>query len=99
MARKWEPSNSTDFDWFVSDWCAKCRKHGDFGGELPEGVEPGTPPCSIIGRMLELIEGPYPKELTVNNVGNPICTAFVDCNAEPLPERCSDTIDLFTPKE
>lgn len=82
--RPYRPSNGTEGDIFMAEWCEKCALAGYEG----EG-------CMIQLRALAFgTHAPeYPAEWNYTNAGTPQCTAF---RAEPEAEpRCDKTPDMF----
>lgn len=93
MAEKYRPSNGTEGESFMADFCAKCerdRAHQESGGEA-DG-------CTIIARTMAygVDEAEYPVEWIRDETEGPKCTAFVP-SGEPLPApRCTLTPDMFS---
>mgnify|MGYP004224667425 CR=1 FL=1 len=82
--RPYRPSNGTEGDIFMAQWCDKCAL-SDYEGDG----------CMIQLRALahRVDEPEYPAEWSFTNGGAPQCTAFT---TEPQTEpRCRDTIDVF----
>jgi hypothetical protein len=82
--RPYRPSNGTEGDYFVAEWCSNCAL-ADFDGEG----------CMINLRAyaFNINEPEYPAEWNYTNAGTPQCTAYVaDTTAGP---RCDMTIDMF----
>lgn len=71
----YRPSNSTDGDIFIAEFCSRCT--GFFGGH-----------CTILMRMMAFdVEDPeYPKQLVCTDSG-PTCTSFKDKAANPPKPR------------
>lgn len=78
MPKLYRPSNGTEGEWFMSQWCERCVK------DRP------SKPCSIIGRTmgLETTEKGYPREWVTDDDG-PRCTAFQD-HEKPKPTIIKD---------
>lgn len=91
MAEKYRPSNGTEGDAFMTEFCYRCerdRAHQESGGEQ-DG-------CPIIANSLafSIDEPGYPGEWIVD-VSGPKCTAFIPSGAQlPIP-RCTKTQDMF----
>ena len=86
-ARLYRPSNATEGDWFMSEYCAKCAL-ANFDDE--------DRACTINLRALAhgINEPEYPAEWNYSNGGVPQCTAFAtQVEAEG---RCDRTIDMFS---
>lgn len=81
--RKYRPSNGTDGDCFMSQFCSHCTKDTEEN------------PCEILGRSLAYsIDDPsYPTEWIEDERG-PRCTAFTTPELEEV-YRCDETPDLF----
>lgn len=62
---KYRPSNGSEGEWFMSQWCERCIKDSP------------NQPCSIIGRAMgmDLDDAGYPAEWIEDGHG-PRCTAF-----------------------
>lgn len=84
--RPYRPSNGTEGEIFVAEWCANC--------ELANFDDPENC-CTInLRAMMHRITDPeYPAEWQYSNGGVPQCTAFV-CDGAPEP-RCDRTLDMF----
>jgi hypothetical protein len=82
--RPYRPSNGTEGEFFMAEWCEQCAL-SDYDGYG----------CAIQLRSLSLsIDDPeYPVEWCLTNGGAPQCTAF----SEELPPepRCDKTFDMF----
>lgn len=84
--RPYRPSNGTEGEIFMSDWCARCA--------LANFDDPDRS-CDINLRAMvhDVYEKGYPTEWQYSNGGVPICTAFTDI--VPSEPRCEHTIDMF----
>ena len=92
MSEKYRPSNGTEGDTFIAEWCDKCE-HERAHRENPHAVDG----CAILTATMlyDVDEAQYPIEWIVDATG-PRCTAFVpDGEQIPLP-RCTRTIDMFS---
>lgn len=87
---KFRPSNHSQGDAFISDWCGSCR-----------AGQPGEEPCGILARTMWLkLEDPdYPAEWRIDPELGAICTAHDDINEPPKPKRCEHTVDMFGKSE
>lgn len=65
---RYRPSNGTDLDCFVGEWCELCRHY--------QGN--GAAPCDVLGRVLfhDVEEPEYPSEWAYTERQERICTAF-----------------------
>lgn len=84
--KKYQPSNGTEGDYFISMYCMRCTEDGDN--------------CEILGKTFAFkVEDPeYPPEWQYGADGHPTCTAFSILDgeeAEPVAERCKHTVDMF----
>jgi hypothetical protein len=82
--RPYRPSNGTEGDIFMAEWCEKCA-WADYEGDG----------CMIQLRALayRIDEPEYPAEWNYTNGGIPQCAAFT---TEVKPDtRCSETPDMF----
>ena len=82
--RPYRPSNGTESDIFMAQWCERCAL-ADYDGDG----------CMIQLRALahSIGDPEYPAEWSMTNGGAPQCTAFA---LEPPPQpRCARTADMF----
>lgn len=82
----WRPSNATQGDAFMRDWCGTCAH--DFKD---------SESCDINMRTMafDMNEPEYPSEWCYNPQGEPVCTAYI-LKSEPIPSPRDDrTIDMF----
>lgn len=84
--RPYRPSNATEGDVFMAEWCERCAL---FRPDDPDKT------CSINLRALahSVTEPEYPGEWQYSNGGVPVCTAFTA--DEPAEPRCTETVDMF----
>lgn len=99
--KKFRPSNATQGDCFMSEFCFKCAKYTD-----PDAVSQ----CDVLTRSMiyDENEKQYPRQWAYDENENPVCTSFKDrdeFNAErrakrkqSAPKKCNSTIDLFGSK-
>lgn len=89
--RPYRPSNGTEGDIFMADWCEKCALFN------PDDEDKA---CMINLRSLaHSIDDPeYPAEWQYSDGGVPMCTAFTTETDDAIP-RCPDTADMFDEKE
>ncbi|MDH5259299.1 MAG: hypothetical protein OEX07_14890 [Gammaproteobacteria bacterium] len=85
MTKKYRPSNSTEGDIFIAEWCNQCEKNKTPGCE-----------CQILADTFIFQENDpaYPEEWIYSKQGNPCCTAFIPAGTV-LTVRCDKTIDMF----
>lgn len=84
---KYRPSNGTEGEWFIGEWCCKCQ--------CDENED-----CRIVAAtFIYDVDAPeYPAEWVEDESG-PRCTEFVPLG-EPLPTpRCTETQDMFGSQE
>ncbi len=86
--KSFRPSNGTEGDIFMGQWCEHCSKHAP-GDDVD---------CHILRDALatSMDDQHYPPEW-IYRVGVPACTAFVrqsDPADVPVP-RCENTPDMF----
>lgn len=82
--QKYQPSNGTEGDLFMSYFCFRCERDKDHD-------------CDILARTMahRTEDAEYPVEWQYRADGQPTCTAFVP-EGEPIPvPRCEHTADLF----
>lgn len=70
MAEKYRPSNGTEGEWFMDQFCHQCVK-------CPISPEADNQ-CKIMLRslMYNTEDKEYPKQWVYTDEGKPICTAF-----------------------
>lgn len=93
----YRPSNGTEGECFIADWCGQCeRDHGMMKG-LPLEECDDNQICDIIGRTFahDVTDAEYPREWTYDKDGAPCCTAFVEAG-KPIPPVDDRTMPLFT---
>jgi hypothetical protein len=89
--KKYRPSNGTEGEIFVDNFCADCVHDADHRAD-PEGGDG----CAILAATLALdIDHPdYPAQWIWGEDGQPRCTAH--CSGDdPALARCAETMDLF----
>jgi hypothetical protein len=94
--KRYRPSNGSEGECFVADWCGTCeRDHGMLKG-LPLEECDDNRVCEIIGKTyLYNVDDPeYPAEWTYDKNGAPCCTAYVE-EGKPVPVKDDKTGDLF----
>jgi len=99
MSNRYRPSNGTEGEWFIGNWCGNCARDKSIleGISLDECDDDQK--CDIIARTFayDMNHPDYPTEW-VRTENGPICTAFVQ-HGESIPEpRCKNTVDMFTLK-
>jgi hypothetical protein len=82
--RPYRPSNGTEGDMFMAEWCGNCAS-ADYEGDG----------CVIqLRALMHKIDDPdYPAEWSLTDGGCPQCTAF--CKDQPAEPRCDKTPDMF----
>ncbi|MGC1494191.1 MAG: hypothetical protein WA790_00170 [Sulfitobacter sp.] len=88
--RPYRPSNGTEGDIFMAEWCERCA--------LSNFDDPDTS-CMINLRALahSIGDPEYPAEWNYTNGGIPQCTAFT--SETPCEPRCDKTLDMFAQEE
>ena len=78
MTKLYRPSNGSEGDWFMANWCEQCVKDSE------------SKPCRILGRTMALgiRDKGYPSEWITDDDG-PRCTAFAD-HEKPRPTLIRD---------
>lgn len=94
----YRPSNGTEGECFMAEWCDQCERDSAFQHEhwRDEDRAGSIEGCSIMAKTMVYSEADpeYPKEWCHKD-GRPICTAFVPLG-EKVPELpCTKTINLF----
>jgi len=71
VGEPYQPSNGSEGEMFMRDWCAKCSRD-NFNPDTGDGG------CVIITLTMALDVGnpEYPREWQYSAEGQPICTAF-----------------------
>lgn len=74
QVRPFRPSNSSEGDWFMSEWCERCRKDTE------------DEPCPILmASMAYGVDEPGYPAAWVTDESGPRCTAFL-AEGEEAPE-------------
>lgn len=84
--QKWEPSNGTEGDLFISRNCLNCAKWH------PEKM------CQIMlmTMAVDITDEEYPSEWCYGEDGQPTCTAFREkASRQKVAHRCKQTKDMF----
>lgn len=92
----YRPSNGTEGESFIADWCGTCeRDHGMLRG-LPLEECDDNQMCQIVGNtfMFGVDDPDYPREWTYDKNDAPCCTAYVEAGTE-IPAIDTHTIDMF----
>ena len=79
MSRKYQPSNGTEGDWFMHNFCFKCKKDQGYQNYLAAGEKGEQPPgCKILMHTMlyNIHDERYPEEWIVHPADGPLCTAF-----------------------
>ena len=84
--KRYKPSNGTEGDLFISEWCNLCAHYKDDNDDY----------CEILGLTfsLNIHHIDYPKEWIYDENEQPCCTNYLHNTEKPKP-RCSKTIDMF----
>jgi hypothetical protein len=95
--KKYQPSNGTEGEIFISSWCGECArdKSAREGVDITECDDNEV--CRIIGNTFAYrVDDPeYPIEWQYDKDGQPCCTAFVPAGQPIPPEKDEFTGDLF----
>ena len=83
----YRPSNGTEGECFINDFCGMCERDKD--AEEGEG-------CPILAATMayDVDDPKYPREWICTSNG-PKCTAFIPLGDPVPPPRCEATIDMF----
>ena len=86
----YRPSNGTEGELFMSQWCARCQR--DRGSREADGDG-----CDIIAMTMAFnIRDPeYPKEWRQDGLSGPRCTAFLAEGAEEPQDPAAAIGDMF----
>lgn len=68
----YRPSNGTEGEWFMANWCHRCERDRAFR-------EGDGDSCQIAANTMayDRDHPDYPEEWRYNDAGRPVCTAFV----------------------
>jgi hypothetical protein len=95
MAEAFRPSNGTEGECFIGQWCAVCRH--DRASRDPEADMAGG--CDILARTMAFgVDHPdYPTEWIYGDDNRPKCTAFLWDDAEEIQPLDPNAVvrDLF----
>ena len=86
--RSYRPSNGTEGDFFMSQWCAHCALNN---------LDDDFCVIQMLALTHDIDDDEYPSEWIYRN-GIPICTAYLhtaDANGEEPTVRCYLTPDMF----
>jgi hypothetical protein len=86
----YQPSNGTEGDIFISEWCSKCAKDKAMREGEPLDECDDDEVCQILGASFR----GEAKEWVYGPDGQPMCTAFHEPGT-PEPYRCPATPDMF----
>ena len=83
---KYSPSNGTEGDIFIAQWCNSCAFYKNEDDEY----------CETLGLTfaLDVDDSDYPVEWTYDKNNQPCCTKYLHDSEKPIP-RCSGTQDMF----
>lgn len=78
----YRPSNGTEGEIFISDWCANCEQDKEHN-------------CSILGKTMQynIDDTEYPREW-VKTQNGPKCTVFIEAG-DSIPIIDTKTLSLF----
>jgi hypothetical protein len=97
MAGKpYRPGSGTEGMAFDEVWCDQCARDEEFRKDW-DNADPAIG-CRILANtfVYDIGDPNYPKEWVHDKNGRPCCTAFCKIG-EPIPYRCPNTLDLFSP--
>ena len=85
MTRKYRPSNGTEGEWFMEEWCGRCQIKGI---------------CKIWPQtfLYHITDPEYPSQWIYDENGAPICVSFRDAGEVRRQRResgrCDETMPL-----
>lgn len=81
---KYQPSNGTEGEVFMSHFCFRCERDKDHD-------------CEILCRSMafSVEDAEYPIEWQYGADGQPKCTAFIQAGEAISAPRCEHTVDMF----
>lgn len=88
--QQWTPSNGTEGEIFISEWCRNCGRDKVMNGTVWEEDAGDDDYCPILTASFCGEAKPW----VYGADGQPTCTQFVRIG-EPLTARCEHTADLF----
>jgi len=89
--QRYEPSNGTEGEIFMSEWCRQCARDRAMREGEPETECDDDELCTIIAANF----AGEAKEWVYGTDGQPMCTAFVKASSEIPAPRCEHTPDMF----
>ena len=91
MAEQWIPSNGTEGQQFINDWCGNCARDAVCNGTKSAYDDvPDSELCPILAASFR----GEAKEWIEHDDGRTECTAFVPVG-DVAPQRCIATQDMF----
>lgn len=96
IIKLYRPSNGTEGDIFISQWCCNCARDKSFSEGVDVDLCSADEICQIINKTMayDIDHEEYPREWQYNAKGAPICTAFRQ-TGENVKYRCEKTLDMF----
>lgn len=95
---KYQPSNGTEGEIFISNWCGNCARDKAMSEGLPLEECDDDQVCDILARSFHNInDATYPTEWQYGADGQPRCHAFVEAG-QPIPIKDDHTPDMFASK-
>lgn len=79
----YRPSNGTEGEGFIGQWCCTCERDNDES-------------CDILARTFafDIADPEYPREWLIGKAG-PECTAWIPLGEPVPPPRCPATLEMF----
>jgi hypothetical protein len=94
--QKYQPSNGTEGECFISNWCGNCARDKPMSEGKPFEECDDNELCDILSRSYHNINDPdYPTEWQYGSDGQPRCHAFVEVG-QPIPAKDDHTSDMFS---
>ena len=95
MTEKYRPSNGTEGDIFMQNWCCHCARDKVLSEGLDFDECDGDQICNIIANTMafDIDDVAYPVEWVYKNK-QPVCSAFIQAG-HPVPFKDDLTMNLF----
>jgi hypothetical protein len=95
--QKYQPSNGTEGECFISVWCGECARDKSLREGAPFEECDDNERCDIVTKTMvyDVKDSEYPHEWQYGPDGQPRCTAFVEAGTPIPPPKDDRTMDMF----